>query len=151
MKKINILKTSFLLGTSLLLLSACSSKNSTYGMNKSTMIQSMNSMEACNVQNRGIKEVINTASKLNIIAQKQDLEFMRLGMKNSQYISAVNEALKNDAKTIDIVNKKNKKTGTISIEYAAWRSCSFSIASLQQAHDAKTTWRQAVPGDGFSY
>ena len=76
---------------------------------------------------------------------------MRLGMRNSQYISAINMALKTGSKNIDILNKKKKKTGSVSVEYATWRACSFSIAALQQAQDAKTTWRLAVPGDGFTY
>lgn len=107
--------------------------------------------DVCDVKKQGINKVLETAIVYNKEAKAQDLEFMRLGMKTSQYISGVQEALKSDSKSVDIVDKKKKKTGSVSIEYAAWRACSFAIRPLQQAKEAETTWRLAVPGDGYKY
>ncbi len=76
---------------------------------------------------------------------------MRLGMKTSQYINGAKNAVKSGSGTVDILNKKKKKTGVVSTSYAAWRACSFALAALQQADDAKTTWSLAVPGDGYKY
>lgn len=55
-----------------------------------------------------MEKVIATAAKYNEIAIKHKVEFMRLGMKASQYIEAVNEALKTGSKNIDIVDDKRK-------------------------------------------
>lgn len=107
--------------------------------------------KACSVESNGIENVLSTAVKYNTIAKKQGLEFMRLGMKTSQYIKGVEEAIKSSSKTVDIVNKKKKKTGTVSTSYAAWRACSFAIRSLQQNNEAEATWAMAVPGNGFKY
>ncbi|QKJ24109.1 hypothetical protein [Poseidonibacter lekithochrous] len=107
--------------------------------------------KTCDVKANGIKNVIATADKYNAMAKKQGLEFMRLGMKTSQYISGVNSALKTGSKTVDILNKKKKKTGTVTVDYAAWRACSFAIRALQQNEEAKTAWSLAVPGDGYKY
>lgn len=114
-------------------------------------ISSLDAKKECNVEANGIEKVIATAAKYNEIAVKNKVEFMRLGMKASQYIDAVNEALKTSAKTIDIVDNKKKKTGEESVEFGAWRACHFAISALVQEEEAKTTWRQAVPGDGYKY
>ena len=105
----------------------------------------------CNIESNGIEKVLATASEYNAMAKKQGLEFMRLGMKTTQYIDGANAAVKSGAQTVDIVDKKKKKTGTVSTEYAAWRGCSFAIRALQQAQEAKTTWKLAIPGDGYTY
>jgi len=112
---------------------------------------SLDVRKVCDVQQNGIQKVIDMAAKYNQIAKKEGLEFMRLGMKTSQYILATQKSIKEGSKTVDIVNKKKKKTGTVSTQYAAWRACSFAITALQQASQAKTTWRMATPGDGFAY
>lgn len=116
-----------------------------------TSLQAMDVKKECNVKANGITTVIANASKYNAMAKKQGLEFMRLGMKTSQYIDAVNASIKSGSKTVDILNKKKKKTGTVSTSYAAWRACSFAISALTQAQEAKTTWNLAVPGDGYKY
>jgi hypothetical protein len=107
--------------------------------------------QVCSVQSNGIQNVLKTAELYNAEAKKRGLEFMRLGMKTSQYIAGAKKAVASGAKTVDVLNKKKKKTGTVSTEYAAWRACSFAISALSQAHEAKTTWRLAVPGDGYKY
>ncbi|PHR72275.1 MAG: hypothetical protein COA66_06045 [Arcobacter sp.] len=146
------LKQSLILVSAALLLSACTSSSEmavkipSYGG-----VADLNVKNVCNVENMGLKNVLQRATKYNALAIKNDLEFMRLGMRNSQYISAINAALKSGNKNIDILNKKKKKTGSVSIEYATWRACSFAISSLTQAQEAKTTWRLAVPGDGYTY
>ncbi|NQY25025.1 MAG: hypothetical protein HRT41_13435 [Campylobacteraceae bacterium] len=146
------LKQSLILLSTVFFFTACSSN---YGNMASSPsydgVANLNTKNVCSVKNNGIQNVLDTAVKYNAVAIKNDLEFMRLGMRNSQYISAINMALKTGSKNIDILNKKKKKTGSVSVEYATWRACSFSIAALQQAQDAKTTWRLAVPGDGFTY
>lgn len=76
---------------------------------------------------------------------------MRLGMKASQYIEAVDAALKSGAKTIDIVDDKKKKTADATIEYGAWRACTFAISALTQEEEAKKTWKLASPSDGYKY
>jgi hypothetical protein len=105
----------------------------------------------CDVKKNSLKTVLATATKYNAMAKKQGVEFKRLGMSNTQYVDATTKAIASGAKTIDIVNKKKKKTGTVTSSYAAWRSCSFAIRALQQKHEAKSTWKLAVPGDGFKY
>ena len=72
-------------------------------------------------------------------------------MKASQYIEAVEGALKTGAKNIDIVDDKKKKTSEATIEFAAWRACSFAISAVTQEEEGKKTWREAIPGDGYKY
>ncbi|ABV66838.1 hypothetical protein [Aliarcobacter butzleri] len=105
----------------------------------------------CNVEANGVEKVIATAAKYNEIAVKHQVEFMRLGMKASQYIEAVNNSLKNGLKTIDIVDAKGKKTEEATIEFGAWRACSFAIGAVVQEEEAKTTWKLASPSDGYKY
>ena len=105
----------------------------------------------CNVEANGIEKVLATAKKYNEIAVKNKVEFMRLGMKASQYIEAVDAALKTGAKNIDIVDDKKKKTGEATIEFAAWRACAFAISALTQEEEGKTTWKLASPSDGYKY
>lgn len=105
----------------------------------------------CNVEANDVEKVIATAAKYNEIAVKHQVEFMRLGMKASQYIEAVNNSLKNGLKTIDIVDAKGKKTEEATIEFGAWRACSFAIGAVVQEEEAKTTWKLASPSDGYKY
>ena len=106
----------------------------------------------CDVQSNGVEKVIQTAEKYNKIAKEHKVEFMRLGMKASQYIEATQEALKNGAKEIAIVDEKAKPTGEmVSIEFGAWRSCSFAISALTQEIQSKENWRMASPSDGYKY
>ncbi len=114
-------------------------------------ISKLDVKKECNVQANGIEKVIETAAKYNEIAVKHKVEFMRLGMKASQYIEAVNNSLKSGAKTIDIVDNKGKKTEEATIEFGAWRACSFAISALVQEEEAKTTWKLASPSDGYKY
>lgn len=114
-------------------------------------ISKLDVKKECNVEVNGIEKVIATATKYNEIAVKNKVEFMRLGMKASQYIEAVNAALKSGAKNIDIIDVKKKKTGEVTVEFAAWRACSFAISALTQQEEAKTTWKLASPSDGYKY
>ena len=124
-----------------------------YGLTNATAseISSLDVKKECNVEVNGVEKVIATAAKYNEIAVKHKVEFMRLGMKASQYIDAVNNSLKAGTKTIDIVDNKGKKTEEATIEFGAWRACHFAISTIVQEEEAKTTWRQAVPGDGYKY
>ena len=105
----------------------------------------------CNVEANGIEKVLATATKYNEIAVKNKVEFMRLGMKASQYIEAVQGAIKTGSKNIDIVDDKKVKTSEATVEFGAWRACSFAISALTQDEEAKKTWRASVPGDGYKY
>jgi len=125
----------------------------TYGLVNASAsdISKLDVKKECNVEANGIEKVLATAAKYNEIAVKNKVEFMRLGMKASQYIEAVDAALKSGAKTIDIVDVKKKKTGEEPIEFGAWRACSFAISALTQQEEAKTTWKLASPSDGYKY
>lgn len=125
----------------------------TYGLVNASAsdISKLDVKKECNVEANGIEKVIATATKYNEIAVKEKVEFMRLGMKASQYIEAVNGALKSGAKNIDIVDDKKKKTSEATIEFGAWRACSFAISAITQVEEGKKTWRESVPGDGYKY
>jgi hypothetical protein len=114
-------------------------------------ISKLDVKKECNVEVNGVEKVIETAAKYNEIAVKNKVEFMRLGMKASQYIEAVQGAIKAGSKNIDILDDKKKKVSEATIEFAAWRACSFAISALTQEEEAKTTWRTSVPGDGYKY
>lgn len=114
-------------------------------------ISKLDVKKECNVEANGVEKVIATAAKYNEIAVKEKIEFMRLGMKASQYIEAVQNAIKSGAKNIDIVDDKQKKTSEATVEFGAWRACSFAISALTQQEEAKTTWRSSIPGDGYKY
>ena len=114
-------------------------------------ISKLDVKKECNVEANGVEKVLATASKYNEIAIKNKVEFMRLGMKASQYIEAVDAALKSGAKNIDIVDDKKKKTSEATIEYGAWRACTFAISALTQEEEAKKTWKLASPSDGYKY
>ncbi|MDY0052519.1 MAG: hypothetical protein RBR65_08255 [Aliarcobacter sp.] len=125
----------------------------TYGLVNATAseISKLDVKKECNVEANGIEKVIATATKYNEIAVKNKVEFMRLGMKASQYIEAVNTAIKSGAKNIDIVDAKKKKTDEATIAFGAWRACSFAISAITQDEEAKKTWRTSIPGDGYKY
>ena len=106
----------------------------------------------CDVKANGLEKVIQTAEKYNKVAIEHGVEFMRFGMKASQYIDASKEAIKSGSKEIELLDEKAKPTGEkVSIEFATWRSCSFAISALTQEIQAKTTWKLASPSDGYKY
>jgi len=109
--------------------------------------------KACDVKANGIDTVLATASKYNDEAKKLGIEFKRLGITNSIYIKDTTAAVK-AKKAETVLNYKSKgkeKTAKFATDYAAWRACSFAISALQQKHEAESTWRLAIPGDGFKY
>jgi basic membrane lipoprotein Med (substrate-binding protein (PBP1-ABC) superfamily) len=106
----------------------------------------------CDVSANGIESVLNMAEKHNAIAKEHGVEFKRLGMTNTQYINETRKAVKTGAKEVVLLNKKGKPTkNSVTVEYAAQRACKFAISALTQEIEGKTTWRAAVPGDGFQY
>lgn len=108
--------------------------------------------KVCSVQNNGIENVIQTAEKYNEIAKRNELEFRRLGVNNSDLIISVKEAIKTGANEVNPKDFKSKASKTkLPVEFAAHRACKFAISALTQANEAKTTWRLAVPGDGYEY
>lgn len=125
----------------------------TYGLVNATAseISNLDVKKECNVEANGIEKVIATATKYNEMAVKDKVEFMRFGMKASEYIEAVNEALKKGSNTVDITEEFKKKVSEAPIDFAAWRACSFAISALTQEEEGKKTWRSSVPGDGYKY
>ncbi len=160
---IKLFNTTIVMLAGILFLSGCSKSsqaveqketvlNMQYIKNEMTKIAlNVDVKEVCNAKKNNINDVLALATTFNKIAIKEGVEFKRLGMSNTQYINATKKAIKLGAKTIDIVNKKKKKTGTVSTSYAAWRACSFAIRALQQKDEANETWRLAVPGDQYKY
>ena len=111
----------------------------------------------CSIEKHGIAGVLANAKTYNAAAKKEGVEFRRLNVNNSALIASVEEALKTGAKTVNPLHhkskaKKIKKSKTkLKTDYAAWRACSFAVRGLQQKHEAESTWRLAVPGDGYKY
>lgn len=119
----------------------------------STSANAMNVDKECDIKANGINKVIATAKKYNAEAKKAGLEFRRLNVNNSDLIISVEEGIKSGAKEVNPMHFKGKKRSKtkLALEYAAWRSCSFAISALTQAKEAKSTWRLAIPGDGYKY
>lgn len=108
--------------------------------------------KVCSVKDNGIETVIANAKAYNAAAKKAGLEFRRLGVNNSALIAAVEEAMKTGAKEVQPMTVKKKKfKPAIETNYAAERACKFGLAPLRQAHDAESSYRLAIPGDGFKY
>jgi len=113
--------------------------------------------KVCSVEVSGIENVIKTAKEYNDIAIANNLEFRRLNVNNSALIASVEEAIKTGAKTVNPLHHKSKpdkikKSKTkLETNYAAERACRFAVVALDQAVEAKETWRLSVPGDGFKY
>lgn len=118
-----------------------------------TSLHAMDEKKDCDVKVNGIEKVIATAKKYNKIAKEKGLEFRRLNVNNSDLIASVDEAIKTGAKEVNPMHFKGKKRSKTKLEvnYAAARACKFAITALTQAEEAKTTWRLAVPGDGYKY
>lgn len=108
--------------------------------------------EVCNVEKHGLEKVIANAKLYNDQAIKEKVEFRRLGINNKDLIIAVEEGIKSGAKTVEpITFKKKPSKQKFDIEFAAYRACSFGLAALQYKHEGKSTYRAAIPGDGFKY
>jgi hypothetical protein len=108
--------------------------------------------DVCSVKKLGINQVIANAKMYNEAAKKENVEFRRLGVNNSDLIIATEEAIKSGAKMVNPKDFKGKKSKTkLETNYAAWRACTFGLNALQNKHEAKMTWRAAVPGDGYKY
>jgi PBP1b-binding outer membrane lipoprotein LpoB len=138
-----------------LALSGCASDNANVSTTtKATLApaSSLNLKEVCSIQKNGIDKVLETANTYNAIAIKDGVDFRRLGMTTQQYIDDAKSAVKAGDKKVALRNKKGKKTKKfVTTNYAAWRGCVFAISALQLESDAKKTWRDAVPGDGFKW
>lgn len=125
------------------------------GLTISTSLQASNLMDEkamCDVKANGIEKVIATAKKYNEEAKAKKVEFRRQGVNNTDLIISVEEAIKTGAKEVNPVDYKGKKTDTvISTEFGAERACKFAISALNQAVEAKSTWKMFIPGDGYKY
>ncbi|XPV70107.1 MAG: hypothetical protein ACNI25_05915 [Halarcobacter sp.] len=108
--------------------------------------------KVCSVKVSGIQSVINTAKEYNVIAQKEGLEYRRLGVNNSALISSVEDAIKTGAKEVNPLDFKGKTSKTkLPTDFGAERACRFAITALTQSVEGKETWRLSVPGDGYKY
>ncbi len=108
--------------------------------------------KVCSVKENGINNVIATAKNYNAVAIEKGLEFRRLGVNNSALITSVEEAIKTGEKEVNPKDFKGKASKTkLETNYAAQRACKFAIAALVLSHESKSTWKLAVPGDGFKY
>lgn len=118
-----------------------------------TSLHAMDGKKDCDVKANGIAKVIATANVYNDQAKKKGLEFRRLNVNNTDLIKSVEEAMKTGAKEVNPMHFKGKKKSKTKLEtnYAAERACRFAIAALTQNQEAQTTWRLAVPGDGYKY
>ena len=125
----------------------------TAALTLTTSLHAMDERKDCDVKANGIEKVIATAKKYNAIAKEKGLEFRRLNVNNTDLIISVEEAIKTGAKEVNPMHFKGKKKSKTKLEtnYAATRACKFAITALTQAEEAKTTWRLAVPGDGYKY
>lgn len=113
----------------------------------------MDESKVCSVEANGLEQVVATAKLYNMEAKKRGLEFRRLNVNNSALIASVEEAMKTGAKEVNPMHFKGKKKSKTKLptNYAAERACKFAVSALSQAHEAKNTWRLAIPGDGFKY
>ena len=109
--------------------------------------------KVCDVQANGLDKVLATAAMYNAEAVKLGVEFKRLGVTNSNYVKTTTEAAKAKKKEVVLEYKKKGKVKKqkLATDYAAWRACSFAIRALQQKAEAESTWRLAIPGDGYKY
>lgn len=107
--------------------------------------------EVCSLEKHGAAGVLATAKAYNAVAQKEGVEFRRLGINNSSAIAAVEAALKSGAKEVKPKDIKGKTKQKFKTDYAAWRACNFAVRALQQKAEAESTYRLAIPGDGFKY
>ncbi len=107
--------------------------------------------KVCNVKANGIETVLANAKAYNAAAKKAGLEFRRLGINNSSAIAAIEAGIKAGAKTVAPKDVKGKTKQKFEINYAAERACKFGLAALRQNHEAESTYRLAIPGDGFQY
>ena len=106
----------------------------------------------CSVASNDVAKVIANAKTYNAIAQKEGVEFRRLGVNNSALIAAVEAAIKSGAKEVTALDIKGKPSKeTLETNFAAERACKFAVSALNQKEYGKTNWRLAVPGDGYKY
>ena len=114
-----------------------------------TSVLDLNVKEVCNVKANGLESVLAVAKKYNPTAVKHKVEFMRFGASTSAYIKGAEAAIKSGSAKANV--KQKKKVVSMPTTYATWRACTFAVSALQQEAEAKSTWRLAVPGDGFKY
>jgi hypothetical protein len=111
----------------------------------------------CSVKANGIKTVLANAKIYNAAAIKEGVEYRRLNVNNRDLIASVEEALASGAKVANPVhfkskpNKIKRSKTKLPVAYAAERACKFGLSALAQKYEAESTWRLAVPGDGFKY
>jgi hypothetical protein len=117
---------------------------------KISQAEKLDTANVCNVKKNGVAKVLAQAKMFNSTAKKMEIEFMRFHVPTSEYINAVESAIKKGSKTVKLHGKK-KKISKMGINKAAWRACTFAIRSLQLYAESQKSWRESVPGDGYKY
>jgi len=109
--------------------------------------------KVCDVKANGLEKVLAVAEEYNPEAVKLGVEFKRLGITNSKYIKALQGAVKAKEKkvTIEYKSKGKVKKKSFPTDYAAWRSCTFAVRSLQQIKENQSTYKSAIPGEGYKF
>ncbi len=108
--------------------------------------------KTCDPQKNSVTKLLAVAKKYNPTAVKLGVEFKRLGMTTTQYIQETQKALKAKSKTVTLLDKNGKPTDKkVSVDYAAERACKFAVRALQEYVDAQTTYKLAIPGEGYKY
>ena len=109
--------------------------------------------KVCDVKANGLDKVLAVAEKYNPEAVKLGVEFKRLGITNTVYIKELKGAVKakKPEVTLHYKSKGKEKKKSFKTDYAAWRACTFAVRSLQQVKEAQTTYKMAIPGDGYKF
>jgi len=107
--------------------------------------------EVCDIKKSSINDVLSIAEVFNNVSKLHGVEFKRLGMTTTEYIAGAKKAIESNSKTVPLTNNTKATKNSVSVEYAVQRACKFAISALTQEEEGKTTWRAAVPGDGFKY
>lgn len=100
----------------------------------------------CDSKTKGMTAVLAAAEKYNKVAQKEGLEFRRLGVNNSALINATKEAIANGETVVNPLDFKGKVSKTkLEVTAAGERACRFGVQALLLSVDGQTTWETDVP------
>jgi PBP1b-binding outer membrane lipoprotein LpoB len=178
MKKIYTLTLSTGLALALVGCSASNEAAPAKSSAKASDTYTMDVAQVCDASTKGAQAVLDIAKTYNPIAKKQGLEFRRHGMDNSLLIEETQLAIDTKASEVKLLDDRKKKTldgklkkegksakdmdpaeykkgyttkVSMTVNDAATRACKFATAALIQQHEAETSYRLAIPGDGYQY
>ena len=148
MKKIQTLTIAAL--TAMTLSSGAFAKEDTATVLKEAM--KVNVATDCLPGKKSVDQLLETAKKFNPTAIELGVQFKRLGMTTAQYIDQIEKAIRTKSKTITLLDKNGKPTkNKMDIDAAAERACKFAVRALQQYVEADTSYKLAIPGEGYQY